>query len=949
MGDHHSLLYSYPSTSSDETIYSRAADMSQPAVSQTAGHKHRRSASLLGRLRHQPGGASPTSSPTSECSSRDGRSERTLAHSASSGSMRQRPAVRVLPPPPSQPGAPPGGKKRGQARGDGAKSSGGFISQLLRGNTSGSSAAARSPASPRAPSPVGAGDGLAQFVRSAGGAHKSPVAGTGALEAEAAAAARSQHFGPASLEQPQQAPWRGSGYPAGAGFTPAYYGLHHYHASAADESQLLSALPAYEAIDVARLDAARSACGGRATQPALPDTQMLAPMASLAELLPELGGRPGGGALSSRELRFAVENHMLVEQHRYLIRDLGHARSAIAALKAVVQAKEERVESFELAHAELQQRVAELEALLGEQRRASRSSARSSASMSPASEPPPEPADEPRGSRRPLSGYVTGYAFSERGAVSALPRVFSGDYSAAQVQAMESSVEALASAIAHMPRDEASVADIIASKPRGDEPAAEAVPAPRRASRLFAALRLPAFHGADPPAAATASRRSVSLGSASLGSEPPRPAARRQASADSLAGGRYPASLGLGDAAPAPRPASSASRSSANDAPRTGRAPRRSTSAPSRPQSVRVARRRSWLLQLFAPAAARESAASEPAGADAERARRRVVTQSAGDVARLLGALALDDRGAGLADVGEGEGEEERAVSVAEMRQQTLDALNGAQPAARWRAQDTQAALAAAPTIMRLNPPPPLGLGVSVAPSRRGSLPPDSDRRSQAWAPPFWAPPPPPAATWSPRDSASAWEMVKPSPPEPRTLGFFEDTTVPDSDELTMAARRSLSLRMSRSAFKQAEPLPESDDAAADAPPPVAKPPLRNAALARVAAAEPKRRSLLWQFSSSKSAAHANLSDLPASDCASVASNEHASAANAADDATLRDASAPSIKPAATNSLSTTNNLSANSLSANSSSTNTSAANSSTANSSTAKRPKKWWTAVLGQ
>ncbi|KAJ2433590.1 hypothetical protein GGF42_009367, partial [Coemansia sp. RSA 2424] len=85
---------------------------------------------------------------------------------------------------------------------------------------------------------------------------------------------------------------------------------------------------------------------------------------------------------------------------------------------------------------------------------------------------------------------------------------------------------------------------------------------------------------------------------------------------------------------------------------------------------------------------------------------------------------------------------------------------------------------------------------------------------------------------------SSPWEMVRaaesrttfspthsrpgtPPPPQSsaRSLGFFEDSTVvPDSDELlATAARRSLSLRMSRNAFKQAEPLPEADDAP-DAP-----------------------------------------------------------------------------------------------------------------------------------
>ncbi|KAJ1930712.1 hypothetical protein EC988_010023, partial [Linderina pennispora] len=139
------------------------------------------------------------------------------------------------------------------------------------------------------------------------------------------------------------------------------------------------------------------------------------------------------------------------------------------------------------------------------------------------------------------------------------------------------------------------------------------------------------------------------------------------------------------------------------------------------------------------------------------------------------------------------------------------------------------------------------------------------------WAPGFWTQQPATSATWSPRGSieseeggesasshysdevryrsprgsivlggpptissrrsrrdSSPWEIVKypetrsfprsptrsrpgtpPLAPEP---AFFEDTSVPDSDELTVAARRSLSLRMSRNSFKKADPLPETDD-----------------------------------------------------------------------------------------------------------------------------------------
>ncbi|KAJ2644329.1 hypothetical protein GGH99_008414, partial [Coemansia sp. RSA 1285] len=64
------------------------------------GSSHKRSASLLGRLRHS-GAGSPSGSPTSsEGSSKDtARSERTLAHSASSGSMRRRKQAGMQRPP----------------------------------------------------------------------------------------------------------------------------------------------------------------------------------------------------------------------------------------------------------------------------------------------------------------------------------------------------------------------------------------------------------------------------------------------------------------------------------------------------------------------------------------------------------------------------------------------------------------------------------------------------------------------------------------------------------------------------------------------------------------------------------------------------------------------------------------------------------------------------------
>ncbi|KAJ2794276.1 hypothetical protein H4S07_006801 [Coemansia furcata] len=201
------------------------------------------------------------------------------------------------------------------------------------------------------------------------------------------------------------------------------------------------------------------------------------------------------------------------------------------------------------------------------------------------------------------------------------------------------------------------------------------------------------------------------------------------------------------------------------------------------------------------------------------------------------------------------------------------------------------------------------------------------------------------------RRGGSPWEMVKASesrtfspthsrpgtPPLPssaRGLGFFEDTTVPDSDELTMAARRSLSLRMSRNAFKQAEPLPESDDtldansavesSAANETAVVESgdnvvvssvaPLLKNNALARVAesSAHPqKRRSLLWQFNSK--AGHtppAVFNDHPLrSECASVASDDLATQG----DESIKD---PCLTPRTAAAL--------------------------------PKRPKKWWSAVLG-
>ncbi|KAJ2810780.1 hypothetical protein H4S07_002478, partial [Coemansia furcata] len=978
-----SLLYNYQVTSSDETIYTTASTLpntdsrkvTSPVhtmrrqSSKIADHhtssvesymttnrpQHRRSASLLGRLRH-PASMSPTASPTSssECSSRDTRSERTLAHSASSGSMRhqhhyrphptedttyrepQRPSVRVLPPDSDGDGRRGSAKKRGQQqqqKNEGGKP-GGFISQLLRGPSSKS----RSPSR-----------GLAQFARSSPGpprSHMSPNASSagrkspssfaddGEVERHFSTSSSSPHMPQHHAYLPDQ---RMSddymGPPpsqTGTNYTPAAYfnsSSHHYHSTHADQGDrspntnpndptsgrnggawfdasdrgtsdhlmatrgvptdhLMSTLPVYEPIDMSRAttstQSSSSSSGyNRATQPTLPDARLLAPMASLTDIFP---GISDFNALSNRELRFAVENHMLVEQHRYLIRDLGHARSAITALKQVVQAKEERVESYELANVELQQRVSLLESLLtAEQRQqlacmpyafnmCSVSSELAHQSLHMQEQPIASDAetlqlatdlDDTHGDRqavadarrvnRPLSGYVTGYSFNDK-PVSHLPRVFSGDYSAANVQAMETSVEALANAIVAMPRDEATVEDIIASKceakaqalaatmtseceASADDPSPQpkrsGAAQPKRRSRFFSALRLSAFNGsaAAPIAHAadegprTKNRRSVSLGNAMKPGAVPEPAprvpsagraradsqeslaascptllipgiiggpprsARRQASEDSFAssgGGRYPPSLGLGDRASSHRVPSNASDNDEPHVPGTRAKrlsftpqPRRSTSAPSsRPQSMRVSSRRSWLHQLFGSSShSGGSAAHEPSESESESEaeggngggrRRRVMTQSSTEVAQLLGSLQLNGEPAHqhaghLEDVVDVSGEdEERAarpsLSVAEIRQQTLDALNGTLPrakgahaksdlrilslpqastvaaaalgadepvlaepsASRWRQHES-----AVPTIMRLNPPPvqagSLGLGVSVA--RRGSLP----------------------------------------------------------------------------------------------------------------------------------------------------------------------------------------------------------------------------------
>ncbi|KAJ2394045.1 hypothetical protein GGI05_002215, partial [Coemansia sp. RSA 2603] len=1325
---------------------SHHANSSGVGLSRTQS-QHGRSVSLLSRLRHSsalPLAPSPAGSPTSsENSSRDTRSERTLAHSASSGSMRitsqqqQRLEVRVLPPTGNQADDGPSdkaAKRRNSKRrsGSSGSSGGGFISQLLRGH---------SRHSPQPPSSSGHQQG--SIAANVGHFVKSPdtSGNRGSVGAGAGGAGSAGDRSPAanSAERAEMSSDRGfSGYSGNycAPNAADYYtedsgdtgsqsdssaiepnhsagsygvdssnfshiqplGLDNTGAALASSQwfqggdsgsnsgddplhmagRLVSALPVYEPINMARLTAISAGSGAytRATQPTLPDARMLAPMASLAEVF----GATGMGeysSLSNRELRFAVENHMLVEQHRYLIRDLGHARSAIAALKQVVHAKEERLDHYEAANGDLQQRVAILESVLTPEQRqqvaclpyafsvyshsigpsaashvlgvqsleGSRQEQQSAADnnlsvsiLSSASADKSESQISTTGSQqsqdsdarrvnRPLSGYATGFSFNDK-PVHHLPRVFSGDYSSADVQAMETSVGVLANAIKSMPRDEHSVEDIIASKladekqeqrngasagsvsTKGnlaDESSAEATqskkerrkskraqtasstlssPAePKRRSRFFSALRLSGFgqtNGPMSPASGDASseptnkgrsRRSVSLGNGNLSvassSQETTPASRdntstaisisntalpkrvrsdsheslaascpslfpgiigagRQAnnnrpssrkpssgsvSSEGSASGRYPEGLGLGgygserscsSAQASHRIGSNSSggnndRDSAKVTDNRGRRsrianrlsftpqPRRSTSAPSRPQSMQVERRRSWFSRLFDSSDNRisdkeassgnvtddDATDNEMAGAAGKARRRRVMTQSTDEVSQYLGKLKLEDapssrgggsnvlggRGGGvLEDVIDVSGEDEEkasrpSLSVAEIRQQTLDALNGTlrtgarlsqdsvvptrisslpqqrpqmddleslspstenhlllgeNNVGRWRQRE-----AAKPTIRRLsinqsatcNNGGSLGLGVSVtnrcdthsdksdestplsvsmvqssdkeqsaASLSRRDQPQDARTSSggstasnseivgsKKWAPAFWAPPPLPfhganssavnspsgsggvSSPWSPGDAgdsfenassicsrlsedaryrsprgsigvstrrgsgnggstnggnASPWELVKipaesrtfplspshsrPGTPPSRSLGFFEDTTVPDSDELTMAARRSLSLRMSRNAFMQAEPLPESDDVAESSTSSSLRAvasgnvnggknteglvtdqyPVRNAVLARVAASEPaqpKRRSLLWQFNSkSSSTASAN-------------------------------------------------------------------------------------------
>ncbi|KAJ1770415.1 hypothetical protein LPJ74_003222 [Coemansia sp. RSA 1843] len=676
-------------------------------------------------------------------------------------------------------------------------------------------------------------------------------------------------------------------------------------------SRLVSSLPVYEPIDLSRVHQMPHHGYARATRPVLPDARMLAPMTSLAEVYSS--GAADYNSLSTRELRFAVENHMLVEQHKYLIRDLGHARSAIGALKQVVQDKEDRLEQFEMANMELQQRLVLVESLLTQEQRerieslrysmGPASSALSSAQVdaddgasgrqaqgadydsllsaqpddssnnneednahsmgsgglavklsastgqkneqpgvaAPRMAGPGSPAGNPanqesKRNNRPLSGYTTRYDLKTK-PVHQLPRVFSGDYSTTDVQAMEHSVEALATAITSMPSDDTSVEEIIASKMAEDdqnirdqiradaahtesgqqtadtqgrrharEDGAESPQEPKRRSRFLSMLRLSTFGGSSPSARdqqqqqqgeteLESKRRSVSLGTrkpnqlhsnaTTLGSATQRStsvalhevnalaggARSRSNSGDSLAascptllpgiakhkshqkeqhtlhkqpssGSRfYPSGLGLStensSAATSRQSSTKASSTTGRTRNNTHQAasvatsagqvsakrdtrrrlshrlsltsqPRRSTSAPSRPQSMRVARRKSWLFQWFNSSSSVESAASSEHSNDDDgdtsdhgsvdddgmgrriSRRRRVLTQSSDEITQFLGRLRLEDGGGGthvgvggvLEDVIDVSGEdEERAnrvsMSVAEVRQQTLDALNG--------------------------------------------------------------------------------------------------------------------------------------------------------------------------------------------------------------------------------------------------------------------------------
>ncbi|PIA14547.1 hypothetical protein COEREDRAFT_82676, partial [Coemansia reversa NRRL 1564] len=210
---------------------------------------------------------------------------------------------------------------------------------------------------------------------------------------------------------------------------------------------------------------------------------------------------------------------MLVEQHRFLIRDLGHARAAIGALKQVVQAKDERLDLCEAANAELHQRVAQLENSLaqGQHSHLSSEAAQTGAPAEDNSDTQTyqyEP--ELQQVSRPLSGYATGFELAER-PVHHLPRVFSGDYSA-DMHAMESSVEALASVITSMPRDADSV-DAIIARTTPEPPEEPALSEPRRRSRLLSAFRLSSYGGTPGESVGGTTkhkRRSVSLGSTRL-------------------------------------------------------------------------------------------------------------------------------------------------------------------------------------------------------------------------------------------------------------------------------------------------------------------------------------------------------------------------------------------------------------------------------------------------
>ncbi|KAJ2448971.1 hypothetical protein EV183_005150 [Coemansia sp. RSA 2336] len=1285
----------------------QASDAGSSGIPGRAEHKprqsqHSRSVSLLSRIRHT---ASPSASPTSsDNSSRDTRSERTLAHSASAGSIRQIPrpgdeaaaysqqrrlSVKVLPPQDSAETQRPM-RKRNSLRGDGK--SGGFISQLLSRRASSRSRSPRSksaqtveaqPAHRFARSP-----GTPQSQRSAGSvgsgnSSRSPIS------IDDPDAAPGEHFHVSQCayvsrplasgqSQPHSYGDQAGMYCVGSQSQGDIYYIHdnqaampehvmhehsadrehmraayghgmneHKHSAAPyghggwydindsqmDSSRLVSALPVYEPIDMARMVEPQNNGSRymRATQPTLPNAQMLAPMASLAGVC---GAGDSSAALSNRELRFAVENHMLVEQHRYLIRDLGHARSAIGALKQVVQAKEERLEHCELANIELQQRIALLESVLTPEQRQHVLACMPYTSTSSPSDQPLEVGaaeggeysrqtnideggtataasgrsqahnmsgrhelanstghgnsaelmsqqvshgSEADGKRvnRPLSGFATGYSFNDR-PVHQLPRVFSGDYSSSDVQAMENSVETLASAIASMPRDGDSVEDIIAGKPtenncdststygsaaecniageahgnswqlEQNNVAEEMPPAPpKRRSRFFAALRKStaglSTAGDTVPGSSTLKqkRRSVSLGNrareqaaalvpetADIGQHQEtgrsradtdeslvascptllpniaksRPLQKQRLSSASSQGsnGRYPSSLGLGleSGENSRQPSQQSSIGNASEqAKAAGKSrrkisqrlsftphPRRSTSAPSRPHSMRVSSRKSWLLQLFGVGSSNtndyfdvEDTANDESFVDdapldaAKSRRRRVMTQSSDEISRFLGRLRLEENAprsmAGssgmledlLDDSGEDDEGGQSPLTVAQVRQQTLEALNGTLrgtkqteaaskqhqlqraiddshdsadtldvAGSRWSTRRQKETLS--PTIHRLvdthatvhvSSASSMGLGIGASNhglSQNQEQCADTTRRARSntggvdslrvpraadsdgldhsggsrWAPAFWVPPPQPApsgsgvpngSTWSPRNSidstdtaeslgrhasdsskrfcqspqgsfghaasgsssqgshrgSSPWELVKMadahsfpispshsrsgSPPS-RALAFFEDTTVPDSDELTAAARRSLSLRMSRNSFKQVEPLPETDDSADfvkqqqlptvqdNSNPDIRKMALgpQNPALARVAASgHTKRRSLLWQL-------NAKLAPKPPQQAESPPPLPKSETAAASGNVSPVVSAAPNVQAA----------------------------------SDAARRSKKWWSSVLG-